>query len=220
MKIIERISLLLFLIGIAFKLLHWAGADIILLVGCAIFFSVSLIHFFKNIRNNIAYSFLYLSFSLWIIYFLFRLLYWPGGPSILFGFKLVFFVPFFVSIAWFALQLQSKTRFRLPQFMLIAFFLFSWSISYRQSDEFYYFFYLNPVLNKTSREYNYRSWDKYSWFLYNVKKQEEAIEANTKAQEALDKQLNLFEDPITKEYSTILKQHRQLILDHTWRSFR
>jgi hypothetical protein len=132
----------------------------------------------------------------------------------------VFFVPFLVSIAWFALQLQSKTRFRLPQFVLSAFFLFSWFISYTQSDGFYYFFYLNPVLNESSREYDFRAWDKYSWFLYIVKKQDEAIEANTKAQEAVDKQLKLYEGPIAKEYSKIIKQHRQLILDHNWRSFR
>jgi len=68
------------------------------------------------------------------------------------------------------------------------------------------------VLNSETRNTNYRAWDEYSWFLYISGKQDEAIEANQKAQKAAEERQN----GRAVQYLKEIKQHEQQIRNKNW----
>ena len=74
MKTIEKISFLIFLIGMSFKFLHFPGAPILMLIGI-----ITLISFYtanllkKNIAVNIIIG---LAITFWFTFILFRIQYW------------------------------------------------------------------------------------------------------------------------------------------------
>jgi len=65
----------------------------------------------------------------------------------------------------------------------------------------------------SEKEYDYRSWDKYSWFLYNNGHYNEAQNATEKAL----KMAKLQED---EYYIEFIEKHGQLIRNKSWKSFR
>ncbi|MDR0437075.1 MAG: hypothetical protein LBH22_02095, partial [Bacteroidales bacterium] len=71
-------------------------------------------------------------------------------------------------------------------------------------------------LHGETRNINYWAWDKYSWFLYIVDKQDEAIEANHMAQKAAEERLKIIPDGITVQTLKEIKQHEQQIRDKNW----
>lgn len=149
---------------------------------------------------------------------MFRLQYWPCGTVIL-GCPLLFIMVLLLTISYFVLLFTVKTKLKFPQIFLIVYFVFSLVLSYTHSDRIYYFFNLNSVLNEESRNTNYHSWDKYSWFLYLAHKQDEAIEANQNAQKAAEEHLKIIPDRETLQYLTIIIQHRPQIQDENWPSW-
>ncbi|MBN1463930.1 MAG: hypothetical protein JXR68_13430 [Bacteroidales bacterium] len=175
----------------------------------------SIIFLIKSLKNNLTASFLNLSFAFWTLYLLFRIQYWPCGPSI-FGFQLLFIISFIITIVYIGLHFSKSGNLKIPQILLILYFIFTITISFIHSDKIYYFFTLNEVTQKDNRENNYQAWDKYSWFLYCVDKQNEAIEANLKAQKIVEKKLK--KDFVQELYYDLknLKRHNQLIRDKNW----
>ena len=204
-----------FLLGIVFKLLHYPGAGLILSLGTLLFFVHSIIYLCKNAKTDLPMSFLHLSYSFLTMYVLFRLQYWFGGPRFL-GFPLIFLVSFFVTLTSLVLLLKSKTKFKFPQIFLLAYFAFFLVLSYIHSDRIYYFFNLNTVLHSDARETNYNSWDRYSWFLYIVNKQDEALEANHKAQKIAEEHLKTTQNRMVVFDLELIKQHEQQIKDKNW----
>jgi hypothetical protein len=97
--------------------------------------------------------------------------------------------------------------------------VFFFIISFTHSDRIYYFFNLNTVLNGETRNTNYYSWDKYSWFLYIADKKNEALEANQNAQKAVEEYLKIIPDEEAVQYLTVIKQHGQQIQDKNWTSW-
>jgi len=215
MKKMQIIAWTTFLIGLVFRLLHFPGAGIISLLGTLLLFIHSIIFLFKNAKTNLPTSFLHLSYSFLTIYVLFRFQYWSCGPMI-FGFPLLFIIVLLVTLICFILHLTNN---RLPQIFLIIYFVFFFVLSYTHSDRIYYFFKLNPVLNGEMRNTDYYSWDKYSWFLYIVDKQDEAIEANRKAQKAVEEHLKIIQNEEAVRYLTLIKQHEQQIRDKNWTTY-
>ncbi len=212
MKQLQTIAWIIFLLGLIFKLLHYPGAAILLILGSTLLFIYSLVYLFKNLKTNLPYSFLNLSFSFWTIYLMFRFQYWNFAQEI-------FVVAFLVTITCLSLHLINQTKFKLPQIILTLYFLFSIKIAYTNSDRIFYFFNLNTILNYDSRNLDFHSWDKYSWFLYIVNKQDEAIIANQNAQKAVDEYLKITQFNDELEYSTLIKQHGKLIRDKNWTTF-
>lgn len=219
MKKLEYISIATFLIGIIIKMLHWKAADITLLIGCSAFLIVSLTHFIKKISSNASNAFVHLSYSLWTIYLLFRLLYWPGGPILILGMRLIFILPLVVSINSLILHILYKTKVGLPQIGLIIFTGFSIWLSYLQSYHVFYFFYLNPVVHHYTRESDAISWDRYSWFLYISNKDNEAVIANAFAIYALKNSGDKYTEIEQLVIKKLLDEHRYHIINKDWKSF-
>jgi len=218
MKKLQIIAWTIFIIGLVFRLLHYPGTSLISLLGTVLLVIHSIIYLVKNAKTNLPTSFLHLSYSLLTVYVLFRLQYWSCGPMIL-GYSLFFIIVLLLTISCFVLMFSSKTQFKFPQIFLVVYFVFFIALSFTHSDRIYYFFNLNTVLNGESRNTNYQSWDKYSWFLYIADKQDEAIEANQNAQKAAEEYLKMIPDEEAVQYLTLIKQHGQQIQDKNWTSW-
>ena len=206
MKKFYLITWIILSIGFIMKLLHWTGGGALLSLSGILFLIHSIIHFIKFAKTNFSLSLLYLSFAVITIYLIGRIQYW--------GFvKPLFPIACYLVLAYLIVHLVYRREFHLAQTLLIIYFAFFFIISYAPAYEIYYFMNLNTFLNGDSRNRNYRCWDTYSWFLNLRREQAEALEANSKAKEAV--KLN-FKNPNDEEavrYLNILKQHEQQIRD-------
>lgn len=204
--------------GLIFRLLHYPGASFLLVVGTFLLVLESMIYFIKNAKANLPNSLLKLSYSLLTVYALFRIQYWPMGP-IFMGYYLSFVVVALVTITSFILISVRRIPFRLSQRFLVVYFAFVVILSFTSSHRIYYFFYLNKLLNTESRNHDFRSWDKYSWFLYIAGNQEEALQANKNAESAIQACLNTSDCEGAIPYSNVVKQHRKLIQGRNWTDY-
>lgn len=83
----------------------------------------------------------------------------------------------------------------------------------------HYTYYLFGIKYNYHLNTDYFTLDKYSWFLYNADKHEEAAEVNKQAQRALEESLkNPHGDEA--EYSVLIKEHEALISNGTWEKYR
>ncbi len=78
-------------------------------------------------------------------------------------------------------------------------------------------YYITNIKFSYEIETDYRSWDRYSWFLYVAGEEKEALSANVNAQKALEVSLA---NPDThgneNEYLPILKDHELAIKNRNW----
>jgi len=77
-------------------------------------------------------------------------------------------------------------------------------------------YYLTNIKFNYEIEIDYRSWDKYSWFLYAEGKEEEALQANQKAQSAIEKYMQNPNHGDKNEYLSIIKEHHLAIKNKSW----
>jgi hypothetical protein len=120
----------------------------------------------------------------------------------------VFFLLVFVLTIWYFLA-KSKEWSKLVLVVSILGLVYSFVPAYVNC----YFFELNEVINKDNNETNYASWDKYSWFLFQSGKNEEALEANQQAMKACQKagEVNRLSESEMKEITGRLSQHKEAI---------
>lgn len=219
MKKLHLTSWSIFIIGILFKLFHFPGTGLLLSLGTLLLLIHSIIYLIKNWTKDLPTSILLLSFSFWTISLLTRIQYWSIGPIIL-GFPILFIVSIILSITYFILLINYKIKIGIKQILLIGYILFSFELAYIHSDQIHYFFRLNTILNNDSRNYDYAAWDKYSWFLYIRNKQEEAIQANEKAQQAINLCLKQNKnDQRAIQYIIKIEQHKKQIKNKNWTSY-
>jgi len=99
------------------------------------------------------------------------------------------------------------------------------TIAYTPAYTIYYTVNLNTLINKINREFDYYSWDKYSWFLYGRGLQSEALNANEKAVNAINNSLERYisfdsvQYSDAKHYLEIVKHHKELITNKTWNNY-
>ena len=215
MKITQIIAWVTFLLGLLFRFNHFPGSHFIMIVGILLLSSHCVIFFINNTKENIATSFLHLSYTLWTIYLFLRIFFLNCGP-IFFGFSLFFIIAFYVSITFFILHFTKSRQLKTPQILFVVYFIFSVWLSQIHSDKIFYFLNLNTITQTTNRNENFWDWDKYSWFLYIVDKQKEAIQANLKAQQIIEEKIKKTNDKELLRELKYIKKHNQYILDKSW----
>ena len=72
-----------YILGLLFKMMHWPGADIMLIISI-IGLSFALAEFAFSIRKSV-YAILPLLYSITLFFVLFRILHWPEPPYVLYG---------------------------------------------------------------------------------------------------------------------------------------
>lgn len=212
MKTLYIISWSIFLTGLLFKFLHYAGGGALAIVGSALLVVHCLIHFIKNIKTEMPLALLNASIAAITVFVLIRLQFWPF-------FKPVFVFAFLLSLFTIIQLFVRKVTFGFPQIFLITYFIFFNVLSYTPAYPIYYFVYLNPVLNSESRNYDYAGWDKYSWFLYLQDKTDDALKANVNAEKAWNMNKDQSSDVDRKSFSKRILQHRKQILEHRWEKY-
>jgi hypothetical protein len=212
MKKFYVVSWIVLLTGIIFKFIHFPGAGVLMSLSGLLLLIHSVIYLIKHAKSDLPTCFIYLSSAFITIYLIARLQYWAFARPL-------FPIVCLLVLAYFVIFTIYKSKFQLIQIILIFYFIFFWIISYTPSYKIYYCIYLNTLVNKSSRNVDYRSWDKYSWFLYLRNKQDEAIDANKNAQDAIELYLKNSNDDEAKQYLTIIKQHEQQIRDRTWTNY-
>jgi hypothetical protein len=78
----------IYVLGVMFKVSHWPGANMYLIVSM-IGLSIALAHFAFSIRRSV-YAILPLLFSITLIFALFKILHWPMPPYVMYGSYLAF----------------------------------------------------------------------------------------------------------------------------------
>jgi len=79
---------IVYVFGMIFKLMHWPGANIMLMISI-IGLSFSLAEFAFSIRKSV-HAILPLLYSITLFFVLFRILHWPEPPYVLYGSHFVF----------------------------------------------------------------------------------------------------------------------------------
>ena len=219
MKKLHIIAWIICLLGFVFKFPHYPGASLLMIFGVILLLIHCVLFFIKNKHEKLPEAFLHLALVVMTLYLICRLNFWNCGPMIM-GFNLLFLISAGISIAALILNAGNTKALKLPQIILICYFLgFVW-ISFIHSDRIFYFFNLNEITHKENRIENYKSWDKYSWFLYIVNKQDEALEANRKAQRIIEEKLKAEQPEYLLNDLESIRKHNDLIKGRNWIDYR
>lgn len=215
MKKLQIIAYVIFIIGLITKLFHVNGSNYLLVLGTLLILIYGILFFFKNRKEKLADSLMHLAISFLTVYLFCRLLFMYCGPMIL-GLPLYYLLSLGISIPALIMNVSKRTNFKLPQVLFLFYFLFISCISFLHSYRIYYFLNLNEITAKECRIENYRMWDRYSWYLYLGDKQEEAIDANQKAQQIIEEKLKIEQiEQLLNDLETI-KNHNLMIRDQNW----
>ena len=132
------------------------------------------------------------------------------------GYNSMFVIVFGLTVFYLVRTFQSPIlKFSKVVLFVSAFgFIFSFVPSY----SIYYLFNLNETFNKESRQVDYLSWDKYSWFLNIRGEKERALEANDMAMKAFEKrsETDYQSDEYYDTMTGLLNDNRTEIIDGTW----
>ncbi|SFT45078.1 hypothetical protein SAMN05216474_0637 [Lishizhenia tianjinensis] len=212
MKALLITALISFLCSIVFRLMHWPGVALLILLALMCVLTFSLINSF--VKKSVWKISIFGGWVLaaWTIYIVFRSFYWYCGPRI-FGINSMFLFNSILTIIYLITQSKqlSKTVLTLSVLGLLLHFTPSYKICY--------FFDLNEVINKEFNKVNFSSWDKYSWFLYIRGEKEEALKANQKAIDAYtynDTGVSNYRLRVDDEILTQLENHKRGIINDTW----
>lgn len=201
-----------FLIGFTFKWLHLEGGLSLMALGCLILLIHNIIYLFMHVKTDPAKVLLYFSFTVITIYAYGRIQYW-AWPGPFFPFALLLVA---TTLIIYLFHVVKGKPLKAPQILLIVYLAFFLILAYIPSYKIYYAVYLNPVLNKESRETDYYSWDNYSWFLNLHGLKTEALEANQKAHQAAERCIDASSEGNARAYLEIIKRHEQLIQADQW----
>ncbi len=208
-------SLILFIVSFVFRLVHWPGASVIALFSVLLVFVFAVFNSFsqkKVFQINILGGWVLFS---WVLYILFKYMYWHAGPSFL-GFNTMFLVVSLITSIYIIQTTSTKVKNLSKTVLAVCAigFVFSFIPAHVQC----YFFDLNKVINKENNKTNFYAWDKYSWFLYIKGEKERALQANQKALDALKKCESDYPFMTSQNPNAlyILQDHQVRIENGTW----
>jgi hypothetical protein len=213
MKKLKVISWIIIIIGLVSRIFHYPASEIMIL-GITILLTHNIIYLIKNAKKDLSSCLLNLTISLWTFYLIFRIQFW--GSPVLLGFPIIFIIPFVLTASYFIRLFIQKEKIRTPQILFILYFTFSLIISYTHAYTIFYIFNINTLESKESTQRKSRVWDIYSWYLYIGKEQENAINANKKAQKTAMEYFEISQDSIAFKHLAIIREHGKLIEEKTW----
>jgi glucan phosphoethanolaminetransferase (alkaline phosphatase superfamily) len=196
-----------------FKLMHYPFSGPLILLGVILLLIYTIIFLANNVKENLAESLFHLNILIWTAYFMFRFMYWPFAQA-------VFAVAVCTALAYIILLRTNKTTISVRHILLFTYMSALIVLSYTPSYRIYYFFNLNTVLNENTNQYNYRAWDKYSWFLYVAEQKQEALDANQKARHAVEESLKRDpSDPEATLFVPYIMRHTYNIQEENWTNY-
>jgi len=195
----------LFAVGFGMKFFHAPFHALIMISGLCAMLVENVWYAFQKDKDRSELCFRFgITFTL--IYLLFLVKFYPFSQVPL-GAGLLFFLlgAFYFQTA----KSTNQTITRTTVFALVLSILVSAIVYFIPSDVRYYIF--NIKFNHEI-ETDYRTWDKYSWFLYVNNK-------HTEAELASEKALEIVSRTTDEHHLNQIKSHRSKITDRSWKSF-
>ena len=199
MKNLTNISFILFATGLTLKFFHFPLNAYIMMAGILMLLIVNSIAAFKKENQDAALK--NFAAASWMTCILFTLKFWPH-------FNYLFLLGLILS--GFALKnnikdysFQGLRAVAISAFLAISFYALPTDVRYKM---------INIKWNKEIA-YDYRSWDKYSWFLYQNGHKSEALNASNKA-------LDLAHKNNAYEHIGLITQHNKSIQTNEWNSYK
>lgn len=216
MKVLKILGVVFALLGLVCKFFGLPGASLILVLGPFLFTLYSSIFLIRFLKSEKVRALRNILVSLLMIYALFRIQYWQSGPA-LFGFRFTFILSLAGLILYLIHFVREPIHWGVKQIIVLVFALGVIILDFIPTYQLHYGMSLTTTFHEKNRFVRFDLWDKYSWFLYNSRKFEEALEANRNAQQALlngDYSITGKQD---EEYR-MLQEHGRLISERNWKS--
>lgn len=205
------VSSALLMVGILFRYQYYPGHTLILLFSSGSILALSFYYLEKNRETKNPEAIVYLNYSILIIYLLFRLYFWPYAFMIL-------IIAAIITALNFHIHYSNNTKIKLPHLALGMLVVFSFVLSFAHADRVFYSVHGRTLEQTFGPNYSYKIWDKYSWFLYQAGKQDEAIEANRNA--ILQIQRYTSPGDINAEATIdLLRFNKKMIQNNTWTEY-
>lgn len=199
MKKAFLISLAVYFLGFILKFFHAPFHAIIMLGGIFFMLAASIRTFIK--KPDELNGMLGIATALWLTFLLFTVKYFPYSNIVL---LLAAMVSTYAMISTIKVNLMDqKLMLGFAVVLALAFY-------FTPTDTRYY--YMSIKWNHEV-ETDFRSWDKYSWFLYINHKYDDALKASQKANQILE---NSSDD----DWKKFIASHTQQIKDKSWKHYQ
>lgn len=211
MKKHELLALTVFVLGLMTKTFKMPGHTIVLAFGTLYWIVVQVIELFRkralSEKWQVARHLVGFATGCWMLYLLTVLKFLPQ-QNIFLGIAAIISI----GTTAYSLSYKSKLKTQIALFALLV--LVSSGLSMVPKHQLY--FALNVKYNKRISK-DFRTLDKYSWFLTRAEKYDLALQTNLKAQKAAEVAIGLYDlDPIIMEK---LEIHRNLIQKQNWKDY-
>jgi hypothetical protein len=162
------------IISFFFKFMHWPGGGL----GMALVAGLSLLLVLGQliegiVRKNLSRTFLVISGSLLLVFFAFRLQYWPGATPMFIFAALVFATGMII-------HLIRKQQFSIKHWIIVSLAGLGLLVVKTENSSLYYNLNLSETFHSGVRDDAYMAWRRYAWILHSEGKKEEANKAMDK----------------------------------------
>ena len=194
------------------KMAHLPGSGSLLILSGITFLLGALVILFKSVKNKkkdqIKVAIYDLTIAVFVCFLIFRLQFWEFSNAVL----VAALILLTVNILFVFNQLNW-----LRKIFIIGLVSLSSIVFFTRAHVIMKTLYLNEFFHPDSKKIDYRSWDKYSWFLYLAERYDEALVANEIALNIINSDNDLINYDET--YFNSITRHRKLISDRNWNNY-
>ncbi len=219
---LKKVGIIMLPLGLVLKFLMLPFANLTFVLGATIMIIYSYLEFFRLRKENITAAAMMISACFGLIYIMFRLQYWPGTNAHLIAAVAVMVVAM-------VLYVFKKKVYGFHWWFFVCTLGFVVLVSSVSTSKLLYTTHLAEPLHSFSHTYNFYDWDRYSWYLNQEGKKEEALAANTEAIAAynnaqrdgivmMNHYISPKGDPLGEPLDLINK-HRESIMSDSWTAF-
>lgn len=219
---LKKVGIIMLPLGLVLKHLMLPLANLLFVLGATIMILYSYLEFFRLRKENITAAAMMISACFGLIYIMFRLQYWPGTNAHLIAAVAVMVVAM-------VLYVFKKKVYGFHWWFFVCAVGMAVLLSSISPSRLHYAMRLNPASHQKARDYSYFDWDRYSWYLNQEGKKEEALGANTEALAAYNNaqrdgivMMNRYISPRGEslgEPLDLINKHRESIMSDSWTEF-
>ena len=191
---------------------HLPGSGSMLILSGIIFLLGALIILFKSVKSKekkpIMVAIYDLTIAVFVCFLIFRLQFWEFSNAVL----VVALILLIANILFVFNQLNW-----LRKIFIIGLVSLSSIVFFTRAHVIMKTLYLNDLFHPDSKKMDYRSWDKYSWFLYIAERYDESLEANEIALNIINPDNDLIN--YDEANFNAISSHRKLINNRNWNNY-
>lgn len=199
----------LFFFGVLFKMLHYPGAGLMLLICGPALLVHAILYTIKPGRANIAGTLARFMITLWVGFIIFRIQYWNGQNEL-------FYVCVALTVATIIVFVSRREKLNSALIAAVIICLIGLCLRPISAHHIYRTLSLSHPLGQDDVVERYENWDKYSWFLFIAGEKEAALQANLQAYEGVLIAMQNADDLYAQSYYPVIIEHQERIASGTW----